>query len=146
MITFNGNKWPHKYVKEFGWVNQTPNLCQYVWQLIISALFFWTIAVLIGTTGGSWLIGTVIIILGFFPQFVAVTTFESEDFIGMAVLGSYMVWAFILFTALAGVSGSLMDKKRKRKNKSSGIKQDSVAVEWIKAKKRKICPLVRIES
>lgn len=136
--------WHYKLVCNFN--NEPSNsLCKYFWQVVGSALI-WLIMTVIGLSMA--IVTTLfpiaaIIIAYFYPSDVIMeeSFILSEVFIGGALL--LMVYAIVTMYWAVKRIGQFIYRKYKKKAKPD--KEPNVAIEYIKAKKQKICPTLNFK-
>lgn len=134
------NSWHYRTANKFDW-QVSNSLCVYFWQVVWGMIFWWIVIPVILTIVG-------LTVFLFFPFCVGKLILDLFDY---TITGGSWVLSFkfigvgylvlsILFALLAGHTCFVELRRRSQAQKSK--KEDSLFVAYIKAKKRKICPII----
>ena len=127
------------------------NLCTYVWQIIVS-LIFWLIFIMF-VSSAAFIIasGLAVFVL---PHFVDVWGYEGhwrvKKLIELVMVFGALFWIVCAGFSISYLWGFLIDKlitdRREGSFKSVKSRKPSIVSEYIKAKKQKICPMIEFEG
>ncbi|CAH9014588.1 conserved hypothetical protein [Vibrio phage 424E50-1] len=151
-LLYKYNTWCNGNLFTKDYVNKSKSICPYFWGSVWNVLFVNTLYLIIVTVAGLMISLLPVEGLGLFKEwvgeqgtllyfvksvFIGVTTFIT--FIGTVVSVVYVWIAFLLPTV------SKLVRKYKTKGESAP-KKPNLLVEWVKAKKNKVCPMIEWED
>lgn len=131
------NSWLYRQADRFNW-QVSNSLCLYFWQVVWAVIFFWIILPILGTGAAAFIFGVLPVAFGSGLQFL----FQLE--LGNTEIQKYL-WnlgmgyvAIIIIFSFTSAYWYWKECIRKEKPK----KEDNLVVAYLKAKKRKVCPLI----
>lgn len=124
-------------------IDPSPSLCVFFWQMVLAPFMIIIGAgvVLFIIIGLTWFFSYAVggLVMTLFHSFLPDSwILPKGDFNWRFIVASLLIW----FTLIGGVSLRIYSNYRREVKIEEGTYKPSVTVEFIKAKKRKICPFI----
>ena len=153
MITFKKNSWHYRFNKwvaksESGpWINVTgcKSICPYFWDTVWNIIWVFIFTVILYL---------ILSMLGASVLSVEYPTFEDFSWLWLVGLGTIVVLALVCLIVVLVCYFSVEYTKKgynkvfseNKEGESEEYKEPNVFIEWIKAKKAKVCPMIEFKD
>jgi hypothetical protein len=134
--------------KAWGFFNVSPSqsLCVFFWQMVLAPviLLIATIFIVAAVAALVFMFGYGIggLVLTILHHFLPDSWFLAKgEFNWRFIVASLLIW----FTLIGGIALRIYSKYRREVKIEEGTYKPSVTIEYIKAKKRKICPFIEFK-
>ena len=134
-IEINTKSWHYRLI---AWQNGkvvNRGLCAYVRKVITSMI--WLLIGVVGVTGIAIAVGYILVVSPVMIWLMKFGVIQAYEDVVVPGLIGHGIWLFIVVSATI----SVYSRKLKIRNKDKQ-KQQSVFIEYIKAKKKKVCPSI----
>lgn len=139
MLKFKRSSLHYRFVRKF-WSHPSTSLCKYVWQFIFSVIGAITCILMAAMITFIFVlvpIGHILTAAGIYDFGV-----EWKD-----ALLPYIVWSCIMATGVGAlIVRGIREYKWRNRHKVKPEKEPNLFVEFVKAKKEKVCPIIKFED
>lgn len=139
MLKFKRSSLHYRFVRKF-WSYPSTSLCKYVWQFIFSVIGALTM-LLMGLMAAFIFVGVPI------GHILTATGIYDFGVQWKDAIGPYIIWGTVLAMGVGALTvRGIREYKWRNRHKVKPEKEPNLFVEFVKAKKEKVCPIIKFED
>ena len=149
VLKISGRAWHLRLVRFWNRTYSPKNLCPYVW--VVSSYLFWSVGLIMTLPVFGPLMAIIYLLFRFYSRYATDPSNWDDEIVPMTGKGFLGLWlASLLFPltvtgATLGILGDVWYQHR-GPAETKQTHKPSLIWEFIKAKKRKVCPMIEIEK